>query len=644
MSKSFGTDIILEDVSLLVEKRQKYALVGRNGTGKTTLLKIICGLDEPDQGQIHLAKGANVGYLKQEDSVSGNLTVYQEAQTAQAASLQLKTRLAELEKALESGSSEELLEEYTLLHEHFLDAEGYSLDHDAKTVLLKMGFEEAEFSKPVSVLSGGERTRLALAKLLLQEPDLLILDEPTNHLDLQATEWLERWIKSYHGAVLLVSHDRRFLEATADGFYDLRDRTVKTYIGDFAQYQRVKAEDDARQESLAAKQSQELAKLDEFVRRFMNSQRTAQARGRLKMMEKLAAKKVDAPSHDRGMSAGFGKSVRSGDLVLSCSALRVGFRSETAGQVELFPPLDWTVRWAERWGVIGENGAGKSTLIKTILGEADPLGGMSKLGANVQVGYFHQDVSDLDGDMTPLEFLVYEAGMDTGPARDLLGRFLFSGDDVFRSVNKLSGGEKNKLVLAMLVQMNPNLLVLDEPTNHLDMDSRSALAEVLKGFGGTLILVSHDRWLLENTVDKTLDVRKSGAVTFPGGYTDYWVKSKQQGSPARQQRPVPNPAADQLQSARGSARELSKEIQKQEKLVAQIELEVADAEQALKMVEKNLAELPPTADIFDLTSKHQRLTEEIASGLAAWEENARLLENLKSKQGPADHLPGVSFR
>ncbi|MBS1714639.1 MAG: ABC-F family ATP-binding cassette domain-containing protein [Armatimonadetes bacterium] len=632
VSKSFGTDIVLEGVSFRIERKQKVALVGRNGTGKTTLLKILIGESEPDAGSVQIARGAKIGYLRQEHGRESDRTVREEAQAGQADQLALKERLTELERRLEDGPTEDELEEYALVHEHFLEAEGYSLEHDATTVLKRMGFPEEDFDKPVSVLSGGERTRLALARLLLEEPDLLILDEPTNHLDLEATEWLEKWIVAYHGAVLLVSHDRVFLQNTAESVLDLRERTVKGFEGGFDKYLKLKAEDDERRAALSVKQQAEIEKLDEYVRRFMNSQRTAQARGRQKLMNRLIEGKVSGPERDKGMAAGFGKAARSGDLVLSCETLSVGFGAP------LFPPLDWTVRWGERWGVIGENGAGKSTLLRTVLGENEALGGRSRLGANVVCGYFRQDVTDLDPDMTPLGYMVYEANMDTGPARDLLGRFLFSGEDVLRQVKTLSGGEKNKLELARLTQLNPNLLVLDEPTNHLDMDSREALAEVLKEYGGTLVLISHDRWLLSQVTDRILDVRKSGAVAYSGGYADYRSGRKPTETVSAK---TPATAAKTQDVTPGlSPREVSKEIGRLEKLVAELEDEVSQAEKDLRAIEKELAELPPTADVFDLTRRYQSKTEHVASSMAAWEEQVKALEAMKVLQGPT----GVTFR
>ncbi|HTQ08789.1 MAG TPA: ABC-F family ATP-binding cassette domain-containing protein, partial [Fimbriimonadaceae bacterium] len=562
VAKAFGVDEILTGISFLIAAREKVALVGRNGTGKTTLLKILTGRLEADTGTVNLAQGAKIGYLRQEAPVTLGRTVLEEAQASLGHQLKLKRRLEELEGRLsaQSGPSDASdLEEYALLHEHFLEAEGYSAERDIRVVLQRMGFSEEEFARPTDKLSGGEKTRLAIARMLLEEPDLLILDEPTNHLDLQATEWLEGWLRQYHGAVLLVSHDREFLENTAERVLELRDGTVKSYPGPFPKYLKLKEEEEARQAEVAKRQEQEIAKLDEYVRRFMNSQRTAQARGRLKQMNRLIENKVEAPKKEQGMKGGFGTVKRSGDIVVECEKLAVGFspsqfsRRGAPGEdwgglddgegrrereLVLFQDLDWTVRIQDRWGVIGENGAGKSSLIKTVLGLIPALAGRSRLGSNLEIGYFSQDTQELDPEQSPLDFMVWECDMLPADARNLLGRFLFSGDDVYRPIRTLSGGEKNKLSLARLTHQQPNLLILDEPTNHLDMDSREALAGVLKEFRGTLILISHDRWLLSQVTDHTLDVRRAGPVQFNGSYPEYRLWQKRGANPS--QRPAEN--------------------------------------------------------------------------------------------------------
>jgi ATP-binding cassette, subfamily F, member 3 len=402
---------------------------------------------------------------------------------------------------------------------------------------------------------------------------------------------------------------------------DMRDGSVKPYPGPFGKYLQLRAEEEARQAEVARRQDMEIAKLDEYVRRFMNSQRTAQARGRLKMMNRLIESKVQAPKSERGMKAAFGESKRSGDIVVECEKLSIGFPDET-----LFSGLDWTVRFGDRWGVIGENGAGKSTLIRVILGFLEPLAGKARLGSNVVAGYFSQDADDLDREMSPLDFMVWECDMEPPAARNLLGRFLITGDDVYRPIKTLSGGEKNKLSLARLTQLNPNLLVLDEPTNHLDMASREALAMVLNEYKGTLVLVSHDRWLLGQITDQTLDVRRRGPVIYPGSYTEYRTRlASGKPLPAPSKAAAPQPVETAL-----SPREISKQIELLQKSVAQIEQEISDNEAAIKDLEDTLANLPSTADVFSLTREHQHLQESLAGRMAVWEQQSMKLEELQA--------------
>lgn len=637
VTKSFGVDQILDGVTFRLDPREKVALVGRNGTGKTTLVKILTGQMEPDTGNVQFAKGAKVGYLRQEAPVTLGRTVIEEAEAAVAEQLVLRGRLAELEGKMEQGSpTDEDLEEYALLHEHFLEAEGYSAERDIRVVLQRMGFTEDEFSKQTEKLSGGEKTRLAIARLLLEEPDLLILDEPTNHLDLQATEWLEGWLKGYHGAVLLVSHDRAFLDNTADRVLLMRDRAVKSYPGPFPKYLQLRAEEEERQAEVARRQEMEIAKMDEYVRRFMNSQRTAQARGRLKLMNRLIENKVNAPKSERGMAAGFGDAKRSGDIAAATEKLTIGFKESSGEQITLFSGLEWTVRYGDRWGVIGENGSGKSTLIKVLLGEIEPLAGRTRIGSNVIAGYFSQDVSDLDPEMSPLDVMVWEMDMKPPEARNLLARFLLAGDDVYRPVRTLSGGEKNKLSLARLTQLQPNLLILDEPTNHLDMDSREALAAVLKDYKGTLILVSHDRWLLSQVTEQTLDVRRAGPIIYPGSYVEYRNRSNRPAPKVQKQTAPVIPkllGQEQPKEPELTPRELSKEIGRVTKLVAEIEAEISEDESELKALEDQLANLSPTADVYALTLEHQHLKEELEGRLAAWQEQSERLDKLVEMQG-----------
>lgn len=618
IKKGFGTDVVLSGATFRLERREKVALVGRNGTGKTTLLRIMAGEEEPDAGSVNFAKGVRIGYLKQLAPVDPSRSVLGEAEAARSHVLALKRRLEELEVKLESGATDEDLEEYASLHEHFIEAEGYSAERDVRTVLLRMGFTEDELQKPSGKLSGGETTRLALARLMLEEPDLLILDEPTNHLDLQATQWLEGWLRSYPGAVLVVSHDRAFLENFGQRFLELRDGVIASYPGPFAKFRELRKAEDARRAEMAKRQQQQIDRMDEYVRRFMGSERTAQARGRLKLLNRLIATRTEAPKDAKTMAAGWKTQKRSGDLTAEVKGLSVGY-----GDTVLIKGLDWTVRRGERWGIVGENGSGKSSLIRTLLGVQPALAGTVRLGANVEAGYFAQDAGEFDPDQSPLDVLV-DLGLKPPAARDLLGRYLFSGDDVFRPVRTFSGGERNKLALACLTALAPNLLVLDEPTNHLDMDSREALAEVLRGYDGTLLLVSHDRWLLGEVTDHTLDVRRDGVRLSMRAYSA-------PDAPAQTNRPSARPTALPAEPEL-SPREISKRIERMAKEVFTLEDRIATQESELASLSAVLSD-PPSGDALEEAIRaHGKATQGLSRLMAEWENAQSELERLQRLQ------------
>lgn len=601
-----------------VEKGEKVALVGRNGCGKSTLLKIITHQLEADTGNVFTARGASIGYLRQEHQTSAEKSLLEEAEESRRHILEMRARLDELEKKIELGGTPEDLDEYALLHEHFLENEGYAIERDLKTVLNRMGFDDSDFSKSVSVLSGGEKTRLALAKMLLEEPDLLILDEPTNHLDLEATEWLESWLKGYRGAALIVSHDRVFLQSVAERVVEMREGQTFSYPGPFEKFMKLRKEEDARSAVVAAKQQKEIERLDEFVRRFINSERVAQARGKRKIMTRLIESKVEAPKSQRGIKGGFSPQQRSSDVVIETKNLSIAF-----GNQKLVDGLSWTVRRGEKWGVIGHNGSGKSSLIRTVLGLIAPTEGTTRLGANVLAGYFSQDASDLDLNSTPLETLTDELNMEIGAARNLLGRFLISGDQAFQKISTLSGGEKNKLSLAKLTHLKPNLLVLDEPTNHLDLASREALGEILSQYDGTLILVSHDRWLLSLLTTHVLDLRRDGAHKLIGNFSEH----KRTGA-----EPKAVESSNGKPKLQLSPRELSKAIVKQKSRIVEIEEAIGACERDIEKVENQLSEPDKVSDILLLTTTHTKLVKELETQIAQWEIESKRLEELELAQ------------
>lgn len=621
--KEYADSRVLDGASLRLAPREKVALVGRNGCGKTTLLRIIAGLEEPDAGSSKVASGARIGYLRQDSAVDDGRTVLEEALSGAEATVRLRTRLVELEERLAGAPTEADLEEYALLHEHFLEAEGYSLEHDVRTVLARMGFDESAFDQPTRQLSGGERTRLALARILLEEPEVLILDEPTNHLDLQATEWLERWVSAYHGAVLLVSHDRIFLQNTAERVLEMADGKIQSYPGPFEKYRELRALDHARRETLAKKHQAEVARMDEYVRRFMGSERTAQARGRLKLKERLEADAPIAAPKERKLRGGIEAKGRTGDLVAACERLTLAFGSRT-----LIRSLDWTVRRGERWGIIGENGAGKSSLLRAIAGAGPVADGQARLGAGVTIGFFDQDASDLPKARTPVQHLIDSCGLLPEQARGLLGTFLLSGDDAMRPIGTLSGGERNKVALATLAAQGPNVLMLDEPTNHLDMDSREALAEILKAYRGTLLLVSHDRWLLDETTDHTLDIRRDGVTLYPDRYSAY---RRTREAAARPAQGAPGPSSARERQAM-SPRERSKEIERIERLIREAETRAAKLEARLREIEDTLSKVPAECDVLALSKEHQEVGGLVERSLEEWAHAADRLEELRAER------------
>jgi len=633
--KEFAGEVVLESCTFRLERHETVALVGRNGAGKTTLLKIITGAMQHDGGSVQWARGATFGYLSQVSLPNTDQTVLEVATEAREKLVKMQQRLRELESQMADHATEDDLEEYSRLQEHFHSEGGYAVENDLKFVLKRLGFEEEEWSKPVHALSGGEKTRLALVKLLLEEPDLLILDEPTNHLDLEAIEWLESWIRGYGGAVLIVSHDRTFLQSVAERVLEIREGKVDAYPGPFDKYLKLRKEADELLAKNADRQAAEMAKLDEFVRRFINSQRTAQARGRLKMLERMEAQRIVPHREDKQMKAGFKVTKRAGDVVLDCKKLSMAF-----GAQELFQNLDWTVKWGDRWGVIGSNGAGKSTLMRVALGDLEAVSGEAKLGSNVELGWFRQDASFLNQDMSPLETMHYELGMDQAQARNLLGRFLISGDDAMRPIKTLSGGEKGKVALAAITSMHPNVLVLDEPTNHLDIASREALAEVLNEYNGTLILVSHDRWLLEQVTKQTLELRTDGSNQYQGNYLEYRAWKAKGAQPTKA---TATSKESPKQTPMLSPRELSKEIARMQKEVSGLEEEITKLEADLEAHERLLARPQAGDDLVAMSVKHGELRSAIEDRLNRWTEIGGRIEEYKNLSINGDAI-GVSFR
>lgn len=524
ISKSYGTDIIFEDVSFGVEKGDRIGIVGANGTGKTTLLEIIAGDTEASSGDLYIRSGQNIGYLRQKNHFGSSGTVRGEAEKSFSELFAMEERIEQLQTAIadhESESFERDLEEYTSLMEEYEQKGGYTYKSELSAMLTHMGFDEEAQNKDISKLSGGERTRLALSCLLLSKPDVLMLDEPTNHLDLNMLDWLETYLEGYRGTIMVVSHDRYFLDRIANRIFDLGGGTLEAYTGNYSQFL-VKREE--RLEAMRheyEKQQAEIARQEDMIRRFRQhgtehlAKRAASREKRLAMLEIKERPKI----RQNRMKLSFEADFKSGGEVIEAEELSKGF-----GNRKLFDNAGLMLRKGERVCIIGDNGIGKTTLLRILMGLEKPDDGYLRIGYNVHFGYYDQGQQLLDENETVLGEMknAYHLYTDT-EMRSLLGRFLFTGDDVFKHVRDLSGGEKAKLSLLKLMLSGANTLVLDEPTNHLDIESKEIVEEALMEFEGTLLIVSHDRYLLNTIPDRILELTAHGLVEYKGKF-DYYLE------------------------------------------------------------------------------------------------------------------------
>ena len=521
LGKFYGPDEIFSDISVAIARGARIALVGPNGAGKTTLLNLLAGIDSPTSGRLNQAGGARLSFLPQRPELAGEHCLWNEALKAFEDVREMERRLGELEQRMaEADTADAALDAYGQLQADFERLGGYKYETRIKTVLSGLGFAPADYDKPLPQLSGGEKTRAALGRLLLEEPDLLILDEPTNHLDIDAVEWLEQYLASFPGAVLAVSHDRYFIDKFASAIWEIEYGRLQTYRGNYSAYSKQRA---SQRETLRHDyywQQQFIQKEEEFIRRHMGSRGTAQAKGRLKKLEtmkKRGAILEGGPRQRKQMSLELSAHPRSGDQVIVTRDLRIGYEAEAP----LFSAADLLVRRGETVAIIGGNGVGKSTLLKTLSGELPPLAGEVRRGAKVKIGYFAQAHETLNADNAIIDEIRAVKPLPLSQARDWLGRFLFSGDDVFRPVSSLSGGERGRVALAKLALQGASLLLLDEPTNHLDIDSQEVLQQVLAAYEGTILLVSHDRYLVKALATQIWELRPGKLQVIDGGYQAY---------------------------------------------------------------------------------------------------------------------------
>jgi len=560
VSKSFGAQVVLEDVSLQVEEGDKVGLIGANGTGKSTLIRIIAGEAAPDDGVAHRRKDLLIGHVEQDPAVAGHATLYDFVRTAfddlvemQHEMQSLEADLHELPPGEERDRAAHRLAE---LHDRFESRGGYSYGSRIEEVLAGLGFPESSFRRPADKLSGGERTRAAIAQAILRDPDLLLLDEPTNHLDLDATRWLEQFLQRRRKAVIVVSHDRYFLDNVARKIVEVENGRATVYKGNYTEFAAQKQQQLKARRREYEKQQSFIAKETEFIRRNLAGQRSREAQGRRKRLERL--ERVERPfESSNSVRLEFQPEVRGGNQVLRLRDLTKRF-----GERTLFEGLNVDLLRGERLGVVGPSGAGKSTLVRIIIGKEQPTSGEAKLGHNVKVGYLAQHRIDLDEDASIIaEMFRARPGAEMSTMRSYLGRFLFSGDDIEKRIGSLSGGEQTRVALARLILGNANFLVLDEPTNHLDISSRAALEEALRGYDGTVLIVSHDRYLLKNVATQIIEISGGAARKFPCDYAAYEARIKAEAAiataAARPEQNRPQQQAGRRRITRSAAKKMS---------------------------------------------------------------------------------------
>ncbi|MDX9832563.1 MAG: ABC-F family ATP-binding cassette domain-containing protein [Anaerolineae bacterium] len=624
LAKSYGPQDLFWDVSCSVARGDRIALVGANGTGKTTLLRILAGLEEPTSGRVHRAKGLRIGYLPQGASLEGDGSLWQEIMAVFEPLRAMEARLHDLEVQMANpAAAQEALEAYAPLRERFEAQGGYTYQDRARHVLMGLGFPTEEHDLPVTHLSGGQKTRASLARLLLESPDLLLLDEPTNHLDLQAIEWLEGYLNTWEGTVILVAHDRYFMDRVVRKVWELAFGQIEVYGGNYSHYTLQRLE---RRERLAREyqaQQEMIARQEDFIQRNIAGQLHRQAKGRLKRLERFKEQELlERPREEQTISLRFQDPLRSGDKVLWTQDLVVGYEREDP----LFHCPDLDLRRGKCVALLGPNGSGKTTLLKTLLGQVAPLAGYARLGASLKIGYFAQVHSDLDPDKTPLDAVLEVKNLPLAEARNFLARFLFRGDDVFKRIGSLSGGERSRVALARLVLERANFLLLDEPTNHLDIASQEILESVLDEYAGTILLVTHDRYLVDRLASQLwiINEEERALEVFEGTWAEYQeARTRQNPEPAPEESNEKR-SVDERQARREQQRARREEEARRQQ-VAELEAEIQRLEHQVQALQDEIGEASARQEamrVYELGTLYREIEGQLQERLELWSELA----------------------